>query len=455
VKDGDVDLNSYGVDYSAQVTTKNPVLYGIYGIIGGFYGRFSLLPYFLKLREYNDYESRDLWEFELNLTQEQKELFVAHLWDMNLALFDYYYFTENCSYHILRIIDAVVPQYDLSGQVGKIVIPIETIRPLLKTKDLVKSIHLRPSVHKRVKRNIEKLNDKEREYFSNAVSKRKLEQKHNLSEHSYASALDVLIDFVDYKYPKEMHLEKENDIQDFKRELLIARSMIDAKGLESLTKFRKETINIPHGTSYVGAGRVSGSENGQSLSFRSALHNILEPAGDVYADFTLEMNKLELFYDDTTQKLHLDDYTFARVFTLRPLSIIEKKISWDFSFGANENTFNSSHITPYLNVGIGVSFGLGDAIFYTFLQTSFQNGFAQTKYADNSVGPSVGLVYGLGSFRFNLNYKSLYDYANFELSHYKLSLNSLYTFTPDYALEIQSSNDELQNRTGVSFQYKF
>ena len=44
-------------------------------IFGGFRGEYAKMPYYFKVREYADYESRDIWEYPLNLTQVQKQLF--------------------------------------------------------------------------------------------------------------------------------------------------------------------------------------------------------------------------------------------------------------------------------------------------------------------------------------------------------------------------------------------
>ena len=61
-----------------------------------------MLPYFYKLREYNDFESRDLWSYELNLTQKQISFLIDHLWEMKQTLIPYYYLDENSSCFVLE-----------------------------------------------------------------------------------------------------------------------------------------------------------------------------------------------------------------------------------------------------------------------------------------------------------------------------------------------------------------
>ena len=70
---------------------------------------FHALPYFYKVREYNDYESRDLWEYDLNLSPRAVAMLVAHLWELGSTYFDYFYLSENCSYHSLAVLGVAEP----------------------------------------------------------------------------------------------------------------------------------------------------------------------------------------------------------------------------------------------------------------------------------------------------------------------------------------------------------
>jgi hypothetical protein len=40
-------------------------------LTGQYPGEYSIMPYYRKVKEYGDFESRDLWEYELNLTPEE------------------------------------------------------------------------------------------------------------------------------------------------------------------------------------------------------------------------------------------------------------------------------------------------------------------------------------------------------------------------------------------------
>lgn len=57
------DLLDNGINFGANATTDNPLFYAIGGMFGAFPSSFISLPYYYKVREYNDYEARDLWEY--------------------------------------------------------------------------------------------------------------------------------------------------------------------------------------------------------------------------------------------------------------------------------------------------------------------------------------------------------------------------------------------------------
>ena len=113
------ELLDYGVDYAATVDTPNAILYAVKGLFGRFQGQFKHYAYYYKVRQYGDYESRDLWEYDLALTPEETALLAAHLWELGGTWFAYWYLDENCSYHVLGALEAAAPRLELLAHVGK------------------------------------------------------------------------------------------------------------------------------------------------------------------------------------------------------------------------------------------------------------------------------------------------------------------------------------------------
>lgn len=139
-------LLDYTVNFAAIVPPNdNPITYTWRGLFGGYPGYFSLLPYYLKVREYADLDSRDLWEYRLTLNPDQIDWAVRHAWEMGSTWFDYYFFSENCSYHLLSLLEAADPTLHLRDEFPVWTLPTDTVRAVTGAPGLVKSVVYRPS----------------------------------------------------------------------------------------------------------------------------------------------------------------------------------------------------------------------------------------------------------------------------------------------------------------------
>ncbi|MHA7834504.1 MAG: Lnb N-terminal periplasmic domain-containing protein, partial [Algiphilus sp.] len=84
-------LLAYAVNFAAQTEAENSLVYAYKGLTGGYIGRFSVMPYYEKVREYGRIEVRDLWEYPLQLPEAALERVMLHLWELRGAGFDYYF----------------------------------------------------------------------------------------------------------------------------------------------------------------------------------------------------------------------------------------------------------------------------------------------------------------------------------------------------------------------------
>ena len=125
-----LNLVSYAVNYAATVTSGEGWSFAWNGLTGQYPGEYSLMPYYRKVKEYGDLESRDLWEYELNLSPDETRFLVEHIWEMKHATFPYYFVSDNCAYRLLGLIDLVRPALNLKQQFKVASIPVETIKAI-------------------------------------------------------------------------------------------------------------------------------------------------------------------------------------------------------------------------------------------------------------------------------------------------------------------------------------
>lgn len=85
------NLLDYSLSFSAMTGESDGLSYMIKGLSGGFPGRFSLLPYYVMVNDYNLTENRSLWEYKIPLSPYQTSLLREHIWEMfHFASIDYY-----------------------------------------------------------------------------------------------------------------------------------------------------------------------------------------------------------------------------------------------------------------------------------------------------------------------------------------------------------------------------
>lgn len=140
----------YGVEYEVATNSKNPLGYVVRGLTGGFEGRIVFRSFEYKTLEYGVHNDRDLWEYRLTLTPEEIELLVAHLWETSKSFVRYYYATENCSYHVLALLEAVTPRIDVLGERKALLIPTDTVKAVARIPGIVSEVQYRASVKARV-----------------------------------------------------------------------------------------------------------------------------------------------------------------------------------------------------------------------------------------------------------------------------------------------------------------
>jgi len=129
------DLLSYVIHFSAQTDDEdNPLQYMAKGLFGGYPGRYLIAPYYEMVNIYSGLESRDLWEFTLTLSPGGMDRLQMHLWELlHNAWFDYWFVDENCSYQLLALLDVAEPAWALTSTQGPWVLPVDTIRSVLRS----------------------------------------------------------------------------------------------------------------------------------------------------------------------------------------------------------------------------------------------------------------------------------------------------------------------------------
>lgn len=330
------ELLQQAVDFSAEADSTNAITYAFNGMFGLFPGRFHAMPYYFKVREYNDFESRDLWEYELNLTTSQLNRLVAHLWELGPTWLDYWYVSENCSYQILALLQVAVPEANLLGSVRWPVVPADTVKAVLAAKGLVRSQRYRPSVRSQFLKKYAELSTHEREDCV-ALAADPAAQIRTDSPQRMAAVIDAALDLFDMRHFQDIVFDERSELTVHRNELLRARAGLRIRTLEEQVEAPPNARpELSHGSRRVGIAAGSDSNLGMFASFgaRLAMHDLTDPPTGQPELGQLEFFpiSLRLFPESGRVLLERADLVVAGSFL--PLQPFSSPTSWRFKLGA-------------------------------------------------------------------------------------------------------------------------
>ncbi len=368
-------LLNYGANYAATPDTENAVLYALKGLIGLFEGHFALFPYFTKVQEYNNWESRDLWEYELNFTEDQLDYLLLHLWELGGTFFDYYYFQENCSYHILSLLEIANPDLHLKDQFFFSVIPSDTVKLLMKQKGLVDQVVYRPGVLNQMNHKRFIMTPEERTaFFKVARQPEFIEKKEfkSLPIPSQALILDAYLDYLQYKGMQMQ--EDEKDKIRIPRSVLLARSRLNhQREDEEVTRFSTPP-HLAHGSDRLrfGVGH-NDDEPFQEIAYRPAYHDLLGADAGFNKDSEVIMFDFKARYYNESQRLKVDRAKLLGITSLSAYDPLFPKPSWRLSLGVDTLRDLDCDYCNSFRGNFGVGFAYRPEFFSPFLWFAFMD----------------------------------------------------------------------------------
>jgi hypothetical protein len=325
------ELLDTGVDYAAVVDTTNALLYAFKGLTGMFPGLFHALPYFYKVREYNDYESRDLWEYELDLSPRAVTMLVAHLWELGSTYFDYYYLSENCSYHVLAVVGVAEPSLHLMDHVKYPVVPVDTVRALFANKGLVRELRYRPSLRTTMHHELTSLSGAQLDALSALLGDPDAPFPATLTDVQRAQVLDAAGDVVDVKYSSAILKGDDPRVARLKQRILERRAEIAVATEPSPVPVPADKMpHIGHATARATLGTGYSPELGgfYEVGNRIALHDLAD-APDGYPETSqIEFLPFHARYYPKPRSFELEDLWVIRVAALSPWERFQRPLSF-------------------------------------------------------------------------------------------------------------------------------
>ncbi len=394
-----LDLLDYGIEYAATVDTGNALVYAVKGLSGGFKGQWTYWPYYYKVRLYNDFEKRDIWEYDLELSPEQLEMVVAHVWELGQSWFDYYYLSENCSYHILTLLEAADPSLELTEHLPWWVIPADTVKALYENPGLVREARYRPSIWTQFERRAARLDSREIDLVERVVDDPEAPLPPGIDPERRAAVLDAALDLVDARYARPL-LRNEPGPARTKQRLLERRSEVPAVGPDIAIEPPLDKMpSAGHGSFRLGTAAGYSDRLGffQRLDLRFALHDLTDPEDGYPDDAQIEFLATRLRYNTDPDTLWLEELAAARVVSLSPITEFSRDASWRFSVGAERVRDESCRdcLAGGLDVGVGYAVPVPGLPVATVFLMADAGALVSDEFFDRAfrlgIGPTGGL----------------------------------------------------------------
>lgn len=326
---------AYTINYAADVTTDNGFVYAYSGLTGAFKGYFSTIPYYLKLQEYRDLESRDIWEYRLNFSEPQVLQMLMHAWELGNTYFDYFFFKENCAYHILSLLEVADPNLHLTDQFVVWTIPADTVRLIASQPGLVQDVVFRPSLTTQIGGRNAALSDGERGWFHRIIkdpSSVTSDEFRRLPTDRQAFVLELVSHYL--RYLSITNDRRAASYKEKNRAVLVARSNI-----------KTQTVQVPinpiaappeqgHPTRRAGLGAGwRQDEFFEEINLRPAYHDLLDPDTGYTPFAQIEFLAIKLRHYEKHNEFRLERLALLDIISLSPMDRLFKQPSWKVSAG--------------------------------------------------------------------------------------------------------------------------
>lgn len=427
-------LLAYAINYAANADPdkENAMVFAFKGLFGGYYGKYSLLPYYEKLKEYRDSEQRDIWEYDLNLNEQEVMQMVRHIWELNGTHSNYYFFTENCSYNMLWFIEVARPSIHLREHFTYQVIPLESVHAA-KQEGIINKQNYRPS-KRTILLKYENLIEAKNIFYVKELVNSKIQSQTLLNNKSIELQqkmylFEAAIEYLEYSYSKNS-MNKEKYLELF-HTFTKTRA---ALGLGATLKIKTPANPIDSHRAIratAGFGYREDSEIG-FLGIRPAYHDLEDSSVGFLRGTQIEFLDILLSYNKQN-KLEVENATILSIVSLAQRSEFFDSFSWRVNIGWDNNSLkeNANFTT---SIGAGYSFGNEFAYTYIMLDPLF---YVEDDFV-SGLGGSIGAVFDKYSFM-KTNFELTQRY--YESGKNQLLINLTQSFRVSQNVQLQFKYD--------------
>lgn len=358
-------LLTASVGFAAVTEQEHGLGYAIKGIFGGYTGAFTAESYYIQANRYGQIESRDIWEYPLNLSAQETQFLLLHVWELRNAGFSYYFFDENCSFQLLALMEAVRPSLDLADSSYRFWnVPVDTVRDIVQSVGMLGKATYRPSLKTRLESRASAMGPslvalaKEVAFGRVAVADLSV---YGLSPVDTAQLLEFA--HLYYQYAVAVGVMEEEKTDDGRLHLIgtmrssntvpVPSSIIEVPGIRPDQGHAVSRFNVDIG-SY-------GQQPYLQMGIRPVFHDVFDPQGGFEKGVQIEALYPQFRYYPELERVQLESFDVLDILSVPPATAVAAPLAWKTRLGLQrlEEADSRRKLTGNVEVGFGFSRELG------------------------------------------------------------------------------------------------
>ncbi len=334
------NLLAYAIDFTANTGGDAGPVFLAKGTFGLYPGLFGLNPYYQKLELYADWQNRDIWEYPLDLAPDEVEFVLLHLWELDDVAIPYYFFRQNCSYQLIRLLAVARPGLRLRHGFPVGVIPVDTVRDALREIGLQGEVRYRPSPATELRSALRALTPAARRLATD-LARGELEPEDErvarLGPEERGAVLGAAYEALRYAFAQGDVGQEESRERSYR--LLLARSRAGRGGAPEVPRPAVRP-DQGHGTALVALGAgVEDDDAFVELRVRPSFHGLLDPDAGFPRDSTISILDTRLRFFPASGRVRLEELVLVELQSKTPRDSFFRPLSWGMETGLRTRLF--------------------------------------------------------------------------------------------------------------------
>lgn len=445
---------NHALSYFADFSTGNPILLAFKALFSRSPGTYLLEPYKKRVAEYNDNQSRSIWEYELELTQDQIDSLVLHIWEMKAISPKYNFIYHNCGSALIYLLFTANSGIT-SLKASSTDAPIDIIKSLYNNGH-IKKINLLPADNYRLKMMSEGLSYPDKSYINRIINSGDIPQNTILSEQKKANLLYIADSVISYKFSKEDITQESydkayNSIQKDLRKL----------PPKNLTYIIKDPLQKSRSSQLLFNYKNQENDNIFGLEFYPVYNGLHNNNAGYFNDFELRLANIDALYYVDQNKFRVNKFDLIKVKNIIPNDILTGGLSGALNISIEKEDFAYDPKKMFFDSGFGVGISKNLPKNYISIYSMINFGYSNfNRYNSFYSAPEVGIILREGSLgKLNAKYVKYFTSQKVKYRNILVLEQSFFLLNDRYILLSFERNDTekegIVNTLSAKYIYSF